>query len=597
MTEQPAQGFAGLLRQLRAAVRLTQEELAEAAGLSPRSVSDLERGINRTARKDTAESLAGALGLAEPVRAVFVAAARGRADAADVLAALDEQARRSAAPEVPAATRGAAWPGCPYLGLMPFQERDARIYYGRDELVAGLVQRLTDRLDRAGILLMAGESGAGKSSLLRAGLIPRLAAGALGPGSERWPRRVVRPTANPLRALATALADVANADADSVYRSPSAAPAEAPMLVELAVRTATGRGAHTESGGAPDSAAAAAPRLVLIVDQFEELFTAGDDAEADRMKREGFITALHAAASGSAGPRQLPPALVILAIRADFLGRLIAYPPLKAALDAGPFTVGPMSEAELRLAMTGPAAEANLAIEPALVEAAIAELGKGAGAQLGSGVLPLISQAMAATWEHHEGDELTLRAYRRAGGVAYAVNCSAQAAYYALTDRQQDAARLVFTQGDRGPTVCIRSQDAATGWVRSGKARQRPTHQRRWFPPKRIVSDFTSRLRGNAPAGICRDGQHHARFGGGGCGPERCDKGSRCATPAIPAGQAMTQVMTARLSQPGIAGLLPAPSPGNRHLPSEAGLQVTWPSTTAPSSPGVRPAGQLLLNG
>ena len=73
--------------------RLTQEELAEAASLSPRSVSDLERGINRTARKDTAELLAGALGLAEPVRALFVAAARGRAPAADVLAAVTRRGR------------------------------------------------------------------------------------------------------------------------------------------------------------------------------------------------------------------------------------------------------------------------------------------------------------------------------------------------------------------------------------------------------------------------------------------------------------------------------------------------------------------------
>src|SRR5271166_6946491 len=87
MAEQLALGFGGLLRQLRAEAGLTQEELAEAAGLSPRSVSDLERGINRTARKDTAELLAGALGLAEPPRAVFVAAARGRAPAAEVLAA------------------------------------------------------------------------------------------------------------------------------------------------------------------------------------------------------------------------------------------------------------------------------------------------------------------------------------------------------------------------------------------------------------------------------------------------------------------------------------------------------------------------------
>ena len=88
MAGQPALGFAGLLRQLRAEAGLTQEELAEAAGLSPRSVSDLERGINRTARKDTAVLLGGALGLAEPVRAMFVAAARGLAPAAEVLGAV-----------------------------------------------------------------------------------------------------------------------------------------------------------------------------------------------------------------------------------------------------------------------------------------------------------------------------------------------------------------------------------------------------------------------------------------------------------------------------------------------------------------------------
>ena len=87
MAEQPALSFAGLLRQLRGEARLTQEELAEAARLSPRSVSDLERGVNRTARKDTALLLADALSLAGPVRVLFVAAARGRAPAGEVLAA------------------------------------------------------------------------------------------------------------------------------------------------------------------------------------------------------------------------------------------------------------------------------------------------------------------------------------------------------------------------------------------------------------------------------------------------------------------------------------------------------------------------------
>ena len=86
MAEQPALSFAGLLRRLRVEARMTQEELAEAAGLSPRSVSDLERGIHRTAHKDTAVLLAGALGLAEPARELFLSAARGRAPAGDVLA-------------------------------------------------------------------------------------------------------------------------------------------------------------------------------------------------------------------------------------------------------------------------------------------------------------------------------------------------------------------------------------------------------------------------------------------------------------------------------------------------------------------------------
>src|SRR5580692_11414133 len=412
MAEQLALGFGGLLRQLRAEAGLTQEELAEAAGLSPRSVSDLERGVNRTARKDTAELLAGALDLAEPVRAVFVAAARGRAPAADVLTAV-RGAAGAAASAGPAASGDLVWSGCPYLGLVPFEERDARVFYGRGELVDHLLRRLAEGLEGAGMLLVAGESGAGKSSLLRAGLMPRLTADALGPGSQRWPRRVIRPEDSPVRELAMVLAEVAGADPVSVYRSLSAAPDEAPMLVEQAVRTAVGRSADPGPGGSADATACPPPRLVLVVDQFEELFTAGGDTDAGRVEREAFIAALHAAATVPAGPHKRPRAMVVAAVRADFLGRLIAYPPLKAALETGVFTVGPLSEAELRLTVTGPAAEAGLAVEPALAETVIAELREGTTDGLGSGALPLMSQAMAATWEHREGNELTLRGYRR----------------------------------------------------------------------------------------------------------------------------------------------------------------------------------------
>jgi class 3 adenylate cyclase len=119
VAEQSALSFAGLLRQLRAQARLTQEELAEAAGLSPRSVSDLERGVNRTARKDTAVLLADALSLTGPVRELFVAAARGRAPVAEVLAAWDDAAAGESR-TLPRDSAGFTGPAGRWMGTLAF---------------------------------------------------------------------------------------------------------------------------------------------------------------------------------------------------------------------------------------------------------------------------------------------------------------------------------------------------------------------------------------------------------------------------------------------------------------------------------------------
>jgi len=149
--EQPGLSFAGLLRQLRAEAQLTQEELAETASLSPRSISDLERGINRTAHKDTAMLLAGALHLAGPVRELFVAAARGRALAGDVLVA--RQGMRPGAFAVVA--------GLP-VSLPP---RSA-LLAGREELLADLDARLTSGLvSGPRVVALYGLGGAGKTSV------------------------------------------------------------------------------------------------------------------------------------------------------------------------------------------------------------------------------------------------------------------------------------------------------------------------------------------------------------------------------------------------------------------------------------------------
>jgi tetratricopeptide (TPR) repeat protein/transcriptional regulator with XRE-family HTH domain len=151
MAEQPAPGFAELLRQLRAEAELTQEELAEAARLSPRSVSDLERGIHPTARKDTAVLLAGALGLAEPVRSLFVAAAAGRIPAAQVLTAMHGQA--------PVASAAAVTRALP---------SDIASFTGRDRELALLLAALASVPADGGavsICVIDGMAGIGKTTL------------------------------------------------------------------------------------------------------------------------------------------------------------------------------------------------------------------------------------------------------------------------------------------------------------------------------------------------------------------------------------------------------------------------------------------------
>ena len=336
------------------------------------------------------------------------------------------------------------WSGCPYKGLLPFEERDAQLFYGRHDIVQKLVQSLLERLEGKSLVLVVGASGAGKSSLLRAGLMPSLAAGVLGPGSEVWPRRVIRPTNSPMRELSRHLADMAGLDPVGIYKSLSESPGETPLVVDQAVRTAVGLGKAAETETSYRYLAAAPQRLILIVDQFEEIFTEDGDSIVDRRDRDAFVTALHAAASVPVGSEGVPGALVVVVVRADFLDRTVAYPPFAAAVQEGPFTVGPMSETELRDAITGPAAEAGLKLESDLVDAVVSELRVREGGRLVSGALPLLSQAMAATWERREGCKLTLRAYQRSGRIADSVNRSAQSAYRSLTRSEKEAARLLF---------------------------------------------------------------------------------------------------------------------------------------------------------
>jgi WD40 repeat protein/DNA-binding XRE family transcriptional regulator len=454
VAEQPGLSFAVLLRQLRTKALLTQEELAEAASVSPRSISDLERGINRTARKDTALLLADALRLDGPAREVFVAVARGQTPTAQMLAAARGAFAAGTAPGRPhgssSVTAGQgelAWllgavTGSPYRGLAAFDEHDAGFFFGREAATAQVLERMSRALAGTGLLVVSGVSGAGKSSLLRAGVLPRIREDGLAgaPEAGSWPCVMFTPTRAPLDELALRVAPLAGADAAAVRRGLADDP-DGFALTARQAALAWPPGSPGDGDGPAVHGSQPSPhrRLLLVVDQFEELFTQCPDEG----QRRAFITALHAAATAGHRPDQPPAALVLLGVRADFEARCVGYPQL-----AGPvqdrYLVTPMTERQLRMAITEPAKKAGSQVDGDLTGLLLAEVRNGQPGTFGAGVLPLLSHALDQAWRSRAGETLTLADYERTGGIDGAVAASAQRAYDGLTPAQQAAARQVF---------------------------------------------------------------------------------------------------------------------------------------------------------
>jgi WD40 repeat protein/transcriptional regulator with XRE-family HTH domain len=447
VTEQPALSFAGLLRQLRAGAKLTQEELAAAAGVSPRSVSNLERGINRTAHKDTAVLLAGALGLTGPAADLFVAAARGTVPAGQVLAAAEA-----------ARPRPGAVTGSPYRGLAVFGEQDAGWFFGREAATIAVLDRMSRLLAGAGLLVVSGASGAGKSSLLQAGVLPGIkeAGLAAAPEAASWPYLVFTPTRAPLDELALRVAPLAGADAAAVRRGLAADP-DGFALTARQAALAWPKGQPRTNGSAAERDQPPHRRLLLVVDQFEELFTQC----AEEPQRRAFIIALHAAATAGFGPDQVPAALVILGVRADFEARCADYPLL-----AGPvqdrYLVTAMTGRQLRMAITDPAKKAGSKVDDDLVDVLLTEVRNGQPGVFGAGMLPLLSHALDQAWRNRAGETLTLADYERTGGIDGAVAASAQRVYDGLTPAQQAAARQAFLRLTTTSSDGVDAADRAT---------------------------------------------------------------------------------------------------------------------------------------
>jgi WD40 repeat protein len=333
----------------------------------------------------------------------------------------------------------------PYRGLGAFEERDAVFFFGRDNAITRVLAELDRQARGGGVLVVSGVSGAGKSSLLRAGVLPRIRGQGLAsaPDAASWPCLVFTPGRAPLDELAVRVAALAGSDA-GVLRQTLATDVDAWVLT--ARQAALAHAGPTD----PRSGEGREPRLLLVVDQFEQVFTQCSDEQ----ERQAFITALHAAATSSSGSGGAPAALVVLVVRADFEARCADFPQLAAAVQDR-FLVTAMTQRQLRMVITEPAKAAGSRVDDDLVRVLLDDVGAlaagpvaGPGADGGmvsrAGVLPLLSHVLDQAWRGRAGDTVTVADYERAGGIERAVAGSAQRAFNRLTPAQQAAARLVF---------------------------------------------------------------------------------------------------------------------------------------------------------
>jgi len=329
----------------------------------------------------------------------------------------------------------------PYRGLAAFGEQDAGFFFGREDAAGQVLNRISQRLSHPGLLMVSGVSGAGKSSLLQAGVLQGLRDSGLdgAPGARSWPCLVLTPGRVPLAGLAS-VATLAGIDAGTTHQALRADPADFALTAR---QVAEYQPAGTS---APDQTAAwRGRRLLLIVDQFEQLFTQCHDED----QRAAFLTALHAAATAGHGADDRPAALVVLVVRADFEARCAEYPLLAEAVQDR-YLVTAMTERQLRMVITEPAKKTGSRVDEDLVTVLLDDIRRAPGMAAPEpgpgmpGVLPLLSHVLDTAWRSRTGGSLTVLDYERAGGIERAIADSAERAYAPLTSAQQAAAQTVF---------------------------------------------------------------------------------------------------------------------------------------------------------
>ena len=295
----------------------------------------------------------------------------------------------------------------PFKGLRPFDEEDTGDFFGREALVARLIERLGQVARVSRFLALVGPSGSGKSSVVRAGLLPAVRAGAL-PGSERWPIAVMQPGTRPFRELAAALREVDPGD-----------PADLGDRLEL----------DGDIAGAVAGIAEHAAHVLLVVDQLEELFALVPD-EAERLR---FVDALVGALVARDGRL-----VVVATLRADFLAGPLLAPGLGELLRVGTELATPLSRDELERAIVRPAEAVGVQLEPGLAAEVIAEVARQPGE------LPLLQYALTELFERSDGRRLTRAGFEAIGGVLGALGRRAEEVHAGLDPEGREVARQLF---------------------------------------------------------------------------------------------------------------------------------------------------------
>lgn len=295
----------------------------------------------------------------------------------------------------------------PYKGLQAFQENDASNFFGRQKTINQLLDRLREDDSNARFLTVIGPSGIGKSSVVRAGVIPSLRQGAL-PGSDQWFIADLIPSDQPLARLESALLSVARSSDDRIMQS----------------LTDDENGLHHVLNRILQND----EQLLLVVDQFEELFTLADDQQARR-----FMSLIVDAIRADNSRLRF-----IATLRADFYDRPLAYAEFGELVRDRTEIVLPMSKQELHDAIVLPAENVGLELEDGLSEAIIADLKEQPGA------LPLLQYALSETFSRREGNKLTLNSYRESGGVLGALTRRADELFLPLNGERKQAVRQVF---------------------------------------------------------------------------------------------------------------------------------------------------------